>query len=195
MNAKHKRATAISSVRNAMEVLGLHEQNYPDSDMDKTPKRFVRYLEEFHKPFVPEEVLGVRFKVPNSADRGMVIQRNVPFRMICAHHLLPAIGTATVGYIPKGEVVGLSKIPRLVDAIGTNRPSMQEDVTQRIVDALEHYLEPLGVMVVIKAQHMCMIARGVRAGHADTVTSKVTGNFIHAPQAREELLLLTNQPS
>lgn len=156
-----------------------------------TPVRFVRYLQEFNRPFFPHDVLGELFDGP-SADgiHGLIIQNGIPFRMVCEHHLLPALGKAYVGYVPSGKVVGLSKIARLVDAVGTSRPGMQEIFTEEIADMLDSYLKPKGVMCVIHSTHSCMACRGVNVPDVPTTTSCIRGVFRDVPSARTEFLSL-----
>lgn len=159
-------------------------------DMDNpsvmgTPKRFLRYLEEFHQAFDVEDILGTPFESP---DNSMVIQDGIPFRMICEHHLLPATGKAAIGYLPNGKVLGLSKFVRLVQAIGAERPSLQEHITDKVAKYLNEFLQPKGVYVVMEAEHGCMSCRGVNAPGVITRTSKVTGVFFEDSSARAEFL-------
>ncbi len=158
--------------------------------LEDTPRRFTEYLLEYMQPFDPAELLKAEFKLSYA---GMVVQSHIPFRMICEHHLLPALGFASVGYIPHKKVVGLSKIARLVQAVGTEKPGLQESVTDRIVDLLNTHLEPRGVICVISAEHTCMASRGVNVPNVMTTTSSITGVFRDVPQAREEFFALTAQ--
>lgn len=155
-------------------------------DLENTPRRFLKYLQEFNKPFFIETVLGKTFPMAEGHSAGVVVQGNIPFRMICAHHLLPAIGRAWVGYLPRRCVVGLSKIARLVDAVGTCKPSMQEDVCAEIADHLHRYTDSYGVICVIKSIHTCMACRGVNVPDTQTSTSAVRGLFLHQPAVRSE---------
>lgn len=158
--------------------------------MKNTPKRFLGYLNEFHNDINVKEILGVDFDSENY--KGIVAQDNIPFRMVCEHHLLPAWGKAYIGYIPNEKVVGLSKLSRLVDAIGTERPSLQESICNRIMKALQYTLTPKGVIVVIKAQHSCMAIRGAKAPDVDTTTCMVSGLFKDNSVARKEFFELIN---
>lgn len=152
-----------------------------------TPIRFIKYLKEFHNDVDAKKVLGTPFR---SEDDGMVIQSNIPFRMICEHHLLPATGRAAIGYVPQGFVVGLSKMARLVDAIGTEKPSLQEHIGTRIANLLVQHLNPRGVIVVIEAEHGCMACRGVNTPGVVTATSTIRGVLKDQPAARAEFLAL-----
>lgn len=122
----------------------------------------------------------------------IVVVKDIEFHSMCEHHLLPFHGTASVGYIPNGRVVGLSKLARVVDAYA-RRLQLQERMSREIADALETHLRPRGVSVVIEASHMCMCARGVRKPGAVTVTSTMRGVFRDTkaePEARLEVLSL-----
>ncbi len=148
-----------------------------------TPRRVTRYLMEFCQPF-PDNIWSGVFAA--NGHNGIVAVSNIPFRMICEHHLLPALGRASIGYIPNKLVLGLSKLPRLVDAVGTEKPSLQEYITDRIADLLEENIEPSGTICMIKAEHTCMACRGVASPGVVTTTSSVRGLFRNVPAAREE---------
>ena len=121
----------------------------------------------------------------------MIAQSNIPFRMLCEHHLVPAIGRAAIGYIPNKRVVGLSKLTRLVQAVGTERPSLQEYICDKVADLLFEHIDPKGVIVAIKAEHGCMACRGVNSPGVMTMTSSVKGVFRDVPAARDEFFQLT----
>lgn len=123
----------------------------------------------------------------------MVIVRNIPFTSFCEHHILPFYGTVDVGYVPQDRIVGLSKIPRLVNTY-SRRLQVQERLTAQIADAIEEFLTPMGTVVVVKALHSCMAIRGIQAVGAETVTSAVRGVFLDPSKgARAEFLELTRQ--
>ncbi len=161
-------------------------------NMADTPKRFMRYLNEFHQPFDPRDVLGDGFERPGS-HAGMVTQDQIPFRMICEHHLLPAIGHCAIGYIPDKVVVGLSKLPRLVRAVGLEKPFLQEGICDRIANLFDDIIKPKGIIVVITAEHTCMAARGIAAPGVITTTSSVRGLLRDVPAARSEFFSLINR--
>lgn len=120
----------------------------------------------------------------------MVLIKNIPLYSVCEHHLLPFAGVAHVAYIPKeGRIVGLSKIARLVDTLA-RRLQVQERLTKQIADTLNATLNPLGVMVVIEAEHLCMSMRGIKKPKAITVTSAVRGSFRNNPATRTEAMML-----
>lgn len=123
----------------------------------------------------------------------MVLVKDIDFFSLCEHHMLPFYGKAHVAYIPNGKVVGISKIPRIVDVFG-RRLQIQERMTRQIADTIVEYLSPLGVAVVIEANHMCMMMRGVEKQNSVTTTSAMLGAFQHEPSARLEFLnLISNK--
>ena len=175
-------------------ILENHSINMDDPNFENTPTRWLSYLAHYCTPFDPKQVLGVTFPLEgaeNKYERAMVIQTGIPYRAICAHHLVPVLGTAHIGYIPNERVVGLSKLARLLYGVSHTKPSLQEDVGNSVVDALMNHLEPLGAMCVITAEHGCMSARGVEeaSGCIDTITSHVRGVFAE-PAVRMEFLAL-----
>ncbi len=159
-----------------------------DENFAETPRRFIEYLEEFNQPSDLSDTLGTTFELPDVDT--MVVQTDIPFRAVCAHHLLPFFGTASIGYIPSGRVVGLSKLTRLVQAAGVQRPSMQEVITNEITRVIDKTLKPRGVIVVTKAEHTCMAIRGIVAPGVTTTVSGVRGVFRDAPQTRDEFFNL-----
>ncbi len=167
--------------------------NMDDPNFIHTPKRWIKYLHHYCQTFDPKDVLGVTFPRQSSYkyDKALIIQTGIPYRAVCAHHLVPVLGTAHIGYIPNEQVVGLSKLTRLIHGISHSKPSLQEDVGDAVVDALMEHLEPLGAMCVISAEHGCMAARGVEeaSGCIDTVTSHIRGVF-EVPEVRMEFLAL-----
>jgi GTP cyclohydrolase I len=117
----------------------------------------------------------------------MVVVKGIPFYSLCEHHMLPFFGTAAVGYLPRGRVIGLSKIPRIVEMYA-RRLQVQERMTQQIADFLQGRLNPYGVGVVVEAQHLCLAMRGVQKGGATMVTSSVLGTFRTTKETREEFM-------
>lgn len=136
----------------------------------------------------PREELSVGYELGH---REMVIVRDIPFYSMCEHHLLPFYGTAHIGYLPdiQGRVVGLSKLARVVEIIAS-RPQIQERLTTEIADAVMDGLKPSGVAVVIQAEHMCMIMRGVKKPGSNIITSAVRGAFRTHSDIRTEFLSL-----
>jgi len=122
----------------------------------------------------------------------MVLVKNIDFYSLCEHHLLPIYGKVHVAYIPNGKIIGLSKIPRLVEVFA-RRLQVQERMTQQIADTLKNYLQPVGVAVVVEAYHMCMMMRGVEKQNSSATTSAVHGVFQEDARTRAEFLNLINQ--
>ena len=120
---------------------------------------------------------------------GMVIVKDIEFFSLCEHHMLPFFGKAHVGYIPDKNVIGLSKIPRIIDMFA-RRLQVQERMGQQICDALEKVLKPKGIGIVIEANHLCMMMRGVEKQHSQAITSHVQGNFKSDARTRQEFLEL-----
>ena len=136
----------------------------------------------------PKEELAVGYEMGH---REMVIVRDIPFYSMCEHHLLPFYGTVHIGYIPdvSGRVVGISKLGRVVE-IFARRPQIQERMTTQIADAIYAGLKPDGVAVVVMAEHMCMIMRGVEKPGSNVITSAIRGGFLRRPESRAEFFSL-----
>lgn len=135
----------------------------------------------------PEEIL--RSALFHEDYKQMVVVKDIEMYSLCEHHMLPFVGKAHVAYIPNGTIVGLSKIPRIVDAYA-RRLQVQERLTREIKDCIQNTLNPLGVAVVIEAQHMCMSMRGVSKQNSVTTTSDFTGAFMNDSKTREEFMRL-----
>ncbi len=136
----------------------------------------------------PKEELAVGYELGH---REMVIVRDIPFYSMCEHHLLPFFGTVHIGYIPdvRGRVVGISKLARVVDLVA-RRPQIQERLTTQIADAIFEGLEPDGVAVVVNAQHLCMIMRGIEKPGSNVITSAIRGAFCRKAASRAEFFSL-----
>jgi GTP cyclohydrolase IA len=160
----------------------------PDREgLRRTPERIHRMYHELTAGYHvdPDRLInGAVFDVDYSE---MVVVKGIEFYSLCEHHLLPFFGTAAVGYLPRERVIGLSKIPRIVEMYA-RRLQVQERLTQQIADFLMERIDPLGVGVVIEAQHLCTSMRGVRKGGATMVTSAVLGQFRRSERTREEFL-------
>jgi len=154
----------------------------------KTPERFAKAFQYLTKGYNedPAEVLnGALFSVGYDE---MVIVKDIEMFSLCEHHMLPFFGKVHIAYIPKGKVLGLSKLPRLVEVFA-RRLQVQERLTVEIAEAIQRAIQPLGVGVVIEARHLCMMMRGVEKQHSATVTSSMLGAF-RAQQTRQEFLAL-----
>jgi GTP cyclohydrolase I len=157
-----------------------------------TPKRMEKsmaFLTKGYQESVASVLHGALFDVDYDE---MVIVRDVEFYSLCEHHLLPFFGKAHIAYVPQGKVVGLSKLPRIVDVFA-RRLQVQERLTQQIAEAIEDAIQPQGVGVVIEAQHLCMMMRGVEKQHSSTVTSAMLGVFKTQLQTRNEFLSLVRR--
>jgi GTP cyclohydrolase I len=137
----------------------------------------------------PSTILGRAFK---SGSDEMVVVGHVPFFSMCEHHMLPIIGTAHVGYIPDGKILGISKIPRLIECYA-RRLQLQERMTSDIADAFMEHVKPRGVGVILAAEHTCMTMRGVNKPGSKTVTSAMRGLFKDDPKTRAEFLRLIEE--
>lgn len=154
-----------------------------------TPKRVVKSWIDLYKGYKqdPKEILSTVFK-DGSCDE-MVILKDIEFSSMCEHHVLPFRGKAHIAYLPKGKVVGLSKLARLVDCFA-KRLQIQEKMTQQISKSIEKYLIPNGVAVIIEAHHQCMSCRGVGKQNSTMITSSMLGKFRNNSIVRQEFLSL-----
>lgn len=169
-------------------ILGLLGEDAEREGLVKTPQRVARAMQTLTRGYRmdPKAVLNsAKFKEDYSQ---MVIVKNIDFYSLCEHHMLPFFGKVHVAYIPNGYITGLSKIARVVD-IFSHRLQVQERMTLQIKECIQETLNPLGVMVVVEAQHMCMQMRGVEKLNSITTTSDFTGAFNQA-KTREEFMNL-----
>jgi GTP cyclohydrolase I len=163
----------------------------PDRDgLKETPARVARMYAEIFGGLHLEPGRHLKKVFEEQYDE-MVLVRDIVFNSMCEHHLLPFIGKAHVGYIPRGKVTGLSKLARVVDEVA-HRPQVQERMTHTIADLIENELGAKGVIVVVEAEHTCMTIRGVRKPGALTVTSAVRGLFRNNLASRAEAMALIN---
>lgn len=170
-------------------LIGIGED--PDREgLQGTPDRVARACEEIFGGMQEDPGIYLRKQFHEPGNEEMVIVRDIPFSSMCEHHLLPFVGKAHVCYIPRdGRITGLSKIARCVSGYA-RRPQLQERLTSEIADAMVRELEPLGVLVVLEAEHTCMNMRGIKAAGALTVTSAVRGTFRKDLKTMEEALRL-----
>lgn len=170
------------------QILGLLGEDTEREGLVKTPQRVARAMQTLTRGYRmdPKAVLNsAKFREDYSQ---MVIVKNIDFYSLCEHHMLPFFGKVHVAYIPNGYITGLSKIARVVD-IFSHRLQVQERMTLQIKECIQETLNPLGVMVVVEAQHMCMQMRGVEKQNSITTTSDFTGAFNQA-KTREEFMNL-----
>lgn len=156
----------------------------------ETPTRLARAYEEFFRGYSqdPETILQKTFEEIEGYDE-MIILRGIPFESHCEHHMAPIIGRAWIAYIPRGRVVGISKLARVVDAYA-KRLQIQEKMTAQIANTIQKVLDPEGVAVVLKAEHQCMTTRGVHKPGTDMVTSRMLGAFRDNAITRQEFLAI-----
>lgn len=201
VKGKVGRVARVSEQGNPVNLEGLITQlltvlgeDPKRSGLEETPKRVAKSLSFFTKGYrenVDDIVNGALFPIEYDE---MVIVRDIDFFSLCEHHLLPFFGKCHVGYIPDKKVVGLSKIPRIVDVF-SRRLQVQERLTVQIAETLQKKLKPIGVGVVIEARHLCMMMRGVEKQNTLAVTSHMLGAFRKQQQTREEFLKLIRTKS
>jgi len=179
---------AEKAVRELLLALGEDPER---EGLKETPARVARALKENFEGLwqKPEEVLTTTFDIGHEE---LVIIRDIEVFSHCEHHLTPFHGVAHIGYIPSGKITGLSKVARLVDLFA-RRPQVQERLTTQIADALVEILNPMGVIVIIDCEHLCMSMRGVRKSQARTTTSAVRGVLRDATTRAEAISLITNR--
>jgi GTP cyclohydrolase I len=184
--------TAVGSKLAAYVAGILEELNLDGEHFEETPERVARMLTDFRQG--SEENLGDLLRTfEETNDNILIVQTQIPFYGLCAHHLLPFFGTAAVGYIPRKRVVGLSKLTRLVQAAGTISPSTQEHITNLVADTLFRTLECIGAGAITTAVHGCMAVRGVHAPTTSTKVSALRGQLLLNPTARDEFLHMVGE--
>src|SRR5947209_3142300 len=175
---------AAAAVEDLMRALGM---DVDEPGLRRTPSRVARAYAEM---LAPREFGLTTFPNDEGYDE-LVVARDIPFTSICEHHLLPFVGTASVGYLPGNRILGLSKLARVVEMFA-RRPQVQERMTKQIATWLDDHLNPRGVGVVMSAEHSCMTLRGVRAQGSTTVTSAMLGALRADPRTRAEFLSLAS---
>jgi|TARA_R100000501_G_C2631216_1_gene127163 GTP cyclohydrolase I len=157
-----------------MELL-IPDKFFNKEELTNTPKRYKKFLKEWLEE--SNNFKFTTFDKPQNLDQ-MIIVKDISFYSMCSHHLLPFVGKCHIAYLPGDKIAGLSKFPRVVDKYA-HRPQLQERLTQQIADYLQKQLQPLGLMVIMEAEHMCMSMRGIKKQGSKTVTSAIKGMFIH----------------
>ena len=184
-------APTMEEAKEAVRTLIAWAGDDPEREgLIETPDRVARAYQEFFAGYGedPEEILSKTFEEVEGYDE-MVIVRNIRLESHCEHHMVPILGIAHIGYIPKNRVVGISKLARIVDVFG-KRLQTQETMTAQIADAISNVLKPKGVAVVVDAAHQCMTTRGIHKSETSTVTSKMTGVFQKNTNTRNEFMSL-----
>ena len=177
-------------VREQLLLLG---ENPAREGLRKTPERVEKAMGFLTRGYSEQLADVVGDAIFNEEHRNMVMVRDIELYSLCEHHLLPFFGKAHVAYITNGRIVGLSKLPRLVDHFA-RRLQVQERLTEQVAEAVESVLAPLGVGVVIEAYHLCMMMRGVQKQNSRTITSALRGVFRDDARTRDEFLSLAHGP-
>ena len=189
-----KGRTSLPNVASHMqEVLKMLGEDTGREGLLRTPERYekaMRFLTQGYEENLESIVNGALYKV--HCDE-MVIVKDIEFFSMCEHHLLPFFGKIHVAYLPKDQVIGLSKIPRIVNMFA-RRLQLQERLTQQVAEAVETAISPRGVAVMAEARHFCMMMRGVEKQHSGTVTSTMLGEFRANKATRDEFLALAARP-
>ncbi|MBH10900.1 MAG: GTP cyclohydrolase I FolE [Candidatus Marinimicrobia bacterium] len=174
------------------ELLGEIGENPDREGLKKTPSRVAKSWKFFSKGYNQnlEEIINDAIFTEDAKD--MVIVSDIEFFSICEHHLLPFFGKAHVAYIPNGKVIGLSKIPRIVDMF-SRRLQVQERLTRQVAKVIKDVLQPIGVAVVMEGRHMCMQMRGVEKQNSFASTSAMLGQFRKSAETRSEFLSIINR--
>ncbi len=175
-----------SAIHKILQEIGENPERQGLIDTPKRIEKMYRELTRGYNQTAAQIINGAMFDVDYDE---MVVVTNINYYSLCEHHMLPFFGVAHVGYIPKGKVVGLSKIPRIVDMYA-RRLQVQERMTAQIANVLQEQLNPHGVGVVIEGHHMCMSMRGVEKEKAKMITSTLVGSFKEDPKTRTEFLEL-----
>lgn len=181
-------ATTEAIAQHVVELLQHLGEDAQREGLQRTPERVGKAMQFLTQGYQQDPEAILRSALFEENYRQMVVVKDIPFYSLCEHHLLPFFGKAHVAYIPNGKITGLSKVARVVDVFA-RRLQVQERMTTQIKECIQNTLNPLGVMVVIEAEHLCMQMRGVQKPHAVTTTSDFTGAF-NRPETREEFMNL-----
>ncbi len=173
-------------IRGILEHLGEDPER---EGLQRTPERVAQAYEFLTAGYRLSVADAMNDAIFESDNREMVMVKDIDFYSMCEHHMLPFFGRASVAYIPDGKIIGLSKMARIVD-IFARRLQVQERLTTQVANALQDYLQPRGVAVVLHAQHLCMMMRGVEKQNSIAVTSEMLGAFRDRPATRAEVLSL-----
>ena len=184
-NPKVEEEQALEAVKTLIKWAG---DNPEREGLQETPKRVVKAYKDFFSGYQqdPREILSKKFKEVEGYDE-IIVLKNIRLESHCEHHMVPFVGTAHVGYLPRKKVVGLSKLARLVE-IFAKRLQIQEKLTAQIANAIDEVLQPKGVGVIIEASHLCVATRGIHKPESRMVTSRMLGAFRENTATRKEFL-------
>ena len=182
--AKKRKAAVEKAVFQILENVG---ENPEREGLLRTPERVANMYDELMAGYHVDPVKLINDALFTVDYNEMVVVKDIDFASMCEHHMLPFLGKAHVAYVPKGKVVGLSKIPRIVEMFA-RRLQVQERMTQQIAGFIDEILQPHGVAVVVEGVHMCMMMRGVKKANASMITSSVFGIFRKDPKTRSEFM-------
>ena len=186
MNREEKIELLKDTCKKSLEAIGEDPQR---EGLQRTPERLARTFLELTRGYTMDPVATLKSAVFHEDYDQMVVVKDIEFYSHCEHHILPFFGKVHVAYIPNGNIVGLSKIPRMVD-IFSHRLQVQEHLTKQICDCLQQALNPLGAIVVVEAQHMCIQMRGIEKQGSITQTIYYTGVFENTEKRKEFLNLI-----
>ncbi len=175
-------------IRHQLSLLG---EDTSRPGMLRTPERAASALSFLTRGYDQTAASVIGEGIFEESHDGMVLVRDIEFYSLCEHHLLPFYGKAHVAYIPNGRILGLSKMARVVDVFA-RRFQVQERLTDQVADAIQSALSPRGVGVIVEAEHMCMMMRGVEKQNSSTVTSAMRGCFLHDARTRDEFLRMAH---
>ena len=177
---------------NFFKIIELLGEDTEREGLEKTPMRAAKAIKFLTKGYEEDPKQILQSAMFSEDYNEMVIVKDIELYSLCEHHMLPFFGKAHIAYIPDGKIVGLSKIPRVVDVF-SRRLQVQERLTEQILDCINETLEPVGVGVVIEASHMCMMMRGVQKQNSTTTTSGFRGSFKETDTRNEFLKLITSK--
>ena len=179
---------------NFSKIIDLLGENTDREGLEKTPMRAAKAMKFLTEGYEKDPKQILQSAMFNEDYNEMVIVKDIELYSLCEHHMLPFFGKAHIAYIPNGKIVGLSKIPRVVDVF-SRRLQVQERLTEQVLDCINETLEPVGVGVVIEASHMCMMMRGVQKQNSTTTTSGFRGSFKDRDTRNEFLKLISSSLS
>ncbi len=177
---------------NFFKIIELLGEDTEREGLEKTPMRAAKAMKFLTKGYEEDPKQILQSAMFSEDYNEMVIVKDIELYSLCEHHMLPFFGKAHIAYIPNGKIVGLSKIPRVVDVF-SRRLQVQERLTEQVLDCINETLEPVGVGVVIEASHMCMMMRGVQKQNSTTTTSGFRGSFKETDTRNEFLKLITSK--